>query len=204
MIEFDKIPHDHVSVHPGQVLLQNYIKPLKLNLTELSRQLGLTRKDLDALIAGRLNVDGAIALMLALRFGTTVDYWLSIQATREISNLLLQKPSLWKLLKDSNVPGASLITNAEEMAEPFTESTMAHQIEDSMHGGSLLRIDLFKASMSQKSLAQALDLKPSQISRLIAGKQPISTEHARSFSKIFKRPAKRYLKQAKALQAVQV
>ena len=71
--------------HPGIVLEEHYIKPLKLNLQQLSSHLDIARNTLYKIRAGKAAVTPAIAMKFAEAFETTPELWLNLQ----------QKYDLW-------------------------------------------------------------------------------------------------------------
>ena len=77
--------------HPGAILREDYLVPLKLTITAMAVKLGVSRKTLSKI----LNENGAITPDMALRlsraFGTTPDLWLNLQKNYD----------LWKAKRDS-------------------------------------------------------------------------------------------------------
>ncbi len=71
--------------HPGEILEEHYIKPLRLQLSKLAKRLGISRKTLHAIRAGSAGITASIALSLAQAFDTTPEFWLNLQ----------QKYDLW-------------------------------------------------------------------------------------------------------------
>ncbi len=69
----------HKPAHPGDVLKELYLEPLRLTVTEAARALGITRKALSELINNRTGISTAMALRLAKSFGTTPELWLNMQ-----------------------------------------------------------------------------------------------------------------------------
>ena len=69
----------HKPAHPGEVLKELYLEPLRLTVTEAARALGITRKALSELINNRTGISTAMALRLAKSFGTTPELWLNMQ-----------------------------------------------------------------------------------------------------------------------------
>lgn len=65
--------------HPGKILEEDYIKPLKLNLQKLADRLGIARNTLFKIRAGEASVTPSIALSLAEAFDTTPQLWLNLQ-----------------------------------------------------------------------------------------------------------------------------
>lgn len=72
-------------VHPGMILEEHYIKPLKLNLQELANHLGVARNTLFKIRTGKAGITPTIALALGEAFDTTPQLWLNLQ----------QKYDLW-------------------------------------------------------------------------------------------------------------
>lgn len=84
------------------------------------------------------------------------------------------------------------VVESDSESQDWTSTELHQQIKSRMHGGSYLRIDLFKAGESQKALAEATGIPQPHLSQMIAGKRPISHENAQKLAKHFNRPAKRY------------
>jgi addiction module HigA family antidote len=69
----------HNPPHPGQVLKDLYLQPLKLTITETAKALDVTRKTLSELINGRFGISPVMALKLSKAFKTTPKIWLNMQ-----------------------------------------------------------------------------------------------------------------------------
>jgi addiction module HigA family antidote len=72
------------AIHPGEMLLEEFLKPLWLTQVEAARQLGLSTNRLNELIRGKRGVTADTALRLARRFGTTAQLWMHLQADWEL------------------------------------------------------------------------------------------------------------------------
>lgn len=70
--------------HPGEILDELYIKPLKLNLQKLADRLGIARNTLFKIRAGEASVTPSIALSLAEAFDTTPQLWLNLQINYDL------------------------------------------------------------------------------------------------------------------------
>ena len=70
--------------HPGTILKEDYLGPLKLTITNMAAGLGVSRKTLSKI----LNENGAISPDMALRLsralGTTPDLWLNLQKNYDL------------------------------------------------------------------------------------------------------------------------
>ena len=68
------------AIHPGQMLLEEYLKPLALSQIEAARELGMSANRLNELVLGKRGVSADTALRLARRFKTTPQLWMHLQA----------------------------------------------------------------------------------------------------------------------------
>jgi addiction module HigA family antidote len=67
-------------VHPGEILLEEFLKPLKISQNRLGRDLGVPAQRINEIIRGRRTITVDTALRLAKYFGTTPQFWLNLQA----------------------------------------------------------------------------------------------------------------------------
>ena len=70
--------------HPGEILDELYIKPLKLNLQKLAKRLRISRNTLFKIRSGKTSVTPAIALVLAEAFDTTPQLWTNLQTNYDL------------------------------------------------------------------------------------------------------------------------
>ena len=65
--------------HPGIILMEDYLKPLSITITEMSSILGVSRKTLSKIINERGCITPDMALRLTRAFDTTPDMWMNLQ-----------------------------------------------------------------------------------------------------------------------------
>ena len=65
--------------HPGEMIKEMYMKPLKLSVTSLAESLGVSRKTLSTIINERAGVTPDMALRLSRAFSTTPELWINMQ-----------------------------------------------------------------------------------------------------------------------------
>ncbi|MDP6041607.1 MAG: HigA family addiction module antitoxin [Candidatus Latescibacteria bacterium] len=65
--------------HPGEVLREDYFKPLGLSVTEAAKGLDISKKQLSQIVNGKAGISPAMALKLAHAFDTTPQLWLNMQ-----------------------------------------------------------------------------------------------------------------------------
>src|SRR5262245_22116239 len=68
------------SLHPGIVLLENFLEPLSISQERLAKTLQVPPHRIGELIAGKCSISAEIALRLAHSFGFSKRYWLNLQA----------------------------------------------------------------------------------------------------------------------------
>ena len=65
--------------HPGEILKEMYISPLGLTITDTAKALGVARKNLSAIINGRMAISTDMAIRLSEAFNTSADLWVGLQ-----------------------------------------------------------------------------------------------------------------------------
>ena len=70
--------------HPGEILDEDYIKPLQLNLQKLADRLGISRNTLFKIRSGDYSITPALAISLAEAFDTMPQLWLNLQQTYDL------------------------------------------------------------------------------------------------------------------------
>ena len=66
-------------IHPGEILLEDFMKPLGLTQYRLARELRVTPIRISQIINGKRSISVDTALRLARYFGTSVAVWLRLQ-----------------------------------------------------------------------------------------------------------------------------
>jgi addiction module HigA family antidote len=76
------------SIHPGEMLQEEFLKPLGLTQAEAARQLSMSLNRLNELVLGKRGVTADTALRLARRFNTTPQLWMHLQADWDLHEAL--------------------------------------------------------------------------------------------------------------------
>lgn len=71
-------------IHPGEILRDEFMKPLGLSANRLARSLGVPANRLTAIVNGTRSVTADTALRLAKAFGTTPNFWMNLQSQHEL------------------------------------------------------------------------------------------------------------------------
>jgi len=67
-------------VHPGEILLEEFMKPLGLSQTRLGRNLGVSPRRINEIVHGKRSITADTALRLSRFFGMSAEFWLGLQA----------------------------------------------------------------------------------------------------------------------------
>lgn len=78
------LPRRRVPTHPGEILYEDFLKPLDLTQVALARHLGVPVQRINELVRGKRGVTPATAWLLAGAFGTTPEFWLNLQANHDL------------------------------------------------------------------------------------------------------------------------
>jgi addiction module HigA family antidote len=73
------MPTDRMPTSPGEMLLEEFIKPLGLTQSALAEKLGMSRVAVNEIVNSRRSITPGTALRLARAFGTTPEFWLNGQ-----------------------------------------------------------------------------------------------------------------------------
>ena len=76
------------AIHPGEMLLEEFLKPMGLTQAEAARQLSMSLNRLNELVLGKRGVTADTALRLARRFQTTPQLWMHLQADWDLHEAL--------------------------------------------------------------------------------------------------------------------
>ena len=76
---------DHLApVHPGDVLMQDFIEPMNLTRYRVAKQAGMQQRRIDEICAGNRGITADTALRLARLFGTDAAFWMNLQAQYDL------------------------------------------------------------------------------------------------------------------------
>jgi len=71
-------------IHPGEVLLEEFIKPLNLSQNRLAIDIGVDARRINEIVLGKRAVTADTALRLARFFGNSPQFWLGLQTQYDL------------------------------------------------------------------------------------------------------------------------
>lgn len=67
------------NVHPGDVLLQDFLEPMDISQNKLARDISVPPRRINEIVLGKRAITADTALRLARYFGTSEKFWLGLQ-----------------------------------------------------------------------------------------------------------------------------
>ena len=74
-----RIPKHGLPTHPGEMLLEEFLKPLHMTQSELAEKLGVSYPRVNELIHGKRGITSDTALRLERLLGMEAQFWLNLQ-----------------------------------------------------------------------------------------------------------------------------
>jgi addiction module HigA family antidote len=74
-------------VTPGEILLEEFLKPLEISVYRLAKDVNIPRTRLNEIVLGRRAITPDTAVRLSRYFGTTPQFWINLQTNFELKKL---------------------------------------------------------------------------------------------------------------------
>ena len=74
-----RIPTHRTPTHPGEMLLEEFLRPMRLTQKELAVAISVPYQRVNEIINGRRRITPSTALRLAKFFGVSPDFWMNLQ-----------------------------------------------------------------------------------------------------------------------------
>ena len=71
-------------VHPGEVLLEEFLKPMGISQNRLSLNIGVPARRINEIVLQKRRITADTALRLARFFGTTPEFWIGLQSQYDL------------------------------------------------------------------------------------------------------------------------
>ena len=83
-------------IHPGEILLEEFLEPLTLSQYRLAKDISVSPRRINEIVHGKRAITADTALRLARYFGTTDRFWLNLQTRYDLE---LEKDRLGERLE---------------------------------------------------------------------------------------------------------
>ena len=93
-----RVPTHRAPTHPGEMLQEEFLKPMGLSQQNLARALRVPYQRINELVNGRRGLTPGTALRLGRFFGNSAAFWLSLQARWDLYHALrTESPALSRI-----------------------------------------------------------------------------------------------------------
>jgi antitoxin HigA-1 len=72
------------SIHPGEILLEEFLRPLTISQYRLARDISVPPRRINEIVHGTRSITADTALRLARYFGTSEMFWLNLQTRHDL------------------------------------------------------------------------------------------------------------------------
>ncbi|MGH9498427.1 MAG: HigA family addiction module antitoxin [Terriglobales bacterium] len=79
------------SVHPGEVLREEFLKPMKLSAYEVAKRLHVPAPRINDIVLEKRGITADTAVRLSRLFRTTEQFWLNLQDAYEVSRVKAER-----------------------------------------------------------------------------------------------------------------
>ena len=87
------------NIHPGEVLLEEFMKPLEITAYRLSKDIEIPQTRVSEILKGRRRISADTALRLSRYFGNSAKFWLGLQDDYDIEEELNKRKSEFQRIK---------------------------------------------------------------------------------------------------------
>jgi len=89
------------NIHPGEVLLEEFLKPLDISQNKLARAMGVPPRRINEIVHGKRAVTADTAIRLSRALGTSEQFWMGLQADYDLEEA--RKAAQSELKKVENI-----------------------------------------------------------------------------------------------------
>ncbi len=79
------IPKSRIPTHPGEILLEEFLKPLNLTQVDLAAHIGVPVQRVNEIVRGKRGITPETAWLFSQAFGTTPEFWINLQANHDLA-----------------------------------------------------------------------------------------------------------------------
>ncbi|TDK44313.1 HigA family addiction module antitoxin [Algoriphagus formosus] len=91
------------NIHPGEVLLEEFLRPLNITAYRLSKDTEMPQTRISQIIKGKRRITADTALRLSSYFGNSANFWLGLQDDYDIEEAQINNEDLLERIK-KNAP----------------------------------------------------------------------------------------------------
>ncbi len=78
------IPKNRKPTHPGEILLEEFLKPMGMSQMELAKKMGIPIQRVNTLINGKRDMTAETAILLSRVLKTSSEFWMNLQVAYDL------------------------------------------------------------------------------------------------------------------------
>ncbi|MGM0531808.1 MAG: HigA family addiction module antitoxin [Bacteroidota bacterium] len=90
-----------LNIHPGEILLEEFLKPMDISAYRLSKEIGIPQTRISQIIKGKRRITADTALRLSAFFGNTPKFWLGLQDDYDLEEESRRNNETLRRIKDN-------------------------------------------------------------------------------------------------------
>jgi antitoxin HigA-1 len=87
------------NIHPGEVLLLEFLNPLSISAYKLSKEIGIPQTRISEIVKAKRRITADTAIRLSKYFGNSVKFWLGLQDDFDVENENQEKSEIFNAIK---------------------------------------------------------------------------------------------------------
>ncbi|HEX2979189.1 MAG TPA: HigA family addiction module antitoxin [Anaerolineaceae bacterium] len=86
------LPENRIPTHPGEILLEEFLKPLEVSQVTFARHVGVPLQRINEIVRGKRGITPDTAWRFAQSLGTTPEFWMNLQSAYDLARSRPAKP----------------------------------------------------------------------------------------------------------------
>jgi addiction module HigA family antidote len=78
------IPKNRKPTHPGEILLEEFLNPMRISQIELAKKMGVPVQRVNTLINGKRDMTAETAILLSRVLKTSSEFWMNLQVAYDL------------------------------------------------------------------------------------------------------------------------
>ena len=78
------LPKHRTPTHPGEILLEEFLKPMGLSQNRLALAIGVPSRRINEIVLGKRRITADTALRLSRYFGNSPQFWMGLQSDYDL------------------------------------------------------------------------------------------------------------------------
>jgi antitoxin HigA-1 len=78
------LPKNRKPTHPGEILLEEFLRPMELSQLELARRMGVPIQRVNTIINGKRDMTAETAILLSRVLKTSSEFWMNLQVACDL------------------------------------------------------------------------------------------------------------------------